>query len=104
MSLTMNQDVRAAALEIVRENREGDPDIQEVYLFPAEAEIRLIYIDSNTTPNRGNDAVTPFYFGRDLQGGLPYRSAIALIRPEERAMLHPPEGWGAWSDAEVIKE
>ena len=104
MSMTMNSDVRAAALEIVRENREGDPAIQEVYLFPDEAEIRLVYVDPNTIPHQGDDLVTPFYFGRDLQSGLPYRSAIALIRPEERATLRPPENWGTWTDAEVLKD
>ena len=104
MILTMNPEVRAAALEIVRENREADPDIQEVYLFPDEEEIRLVYVDPGTMPHRGDNSIAPFYFGRDLQSGLPYRSAIALIRPEERAALLPPEDWGTWADAEVIKE
>ncbi len=99
----MNPEVKAAALEIVRENREADPDIQEVYLFPAQDEIRLIYVDPNTMPHRGDSAIAPFYFGRDLQSGLPYRSAIALIRPEERASLFPPENWGTWDDAEVLR-
>lgn len=103
MTLAMDPVVRAAALEMVRENREADPLIQEVYLFPAEEEIRLVYVDPNTMPSRENDSFVPFYFGRDLQGGLPYRSAIAVILPEERETLHPPENWGTWSDAEVIK-
>ena len=104
MSLTMNPVIIAAALEMVRENREADPNIQEVYLFPAEEEIRLVYIDPNMMPHRGNGCVTPFYFGRDLQSGLPYRSAVAIILPEERETLSPPDNWGTWSDAEVIKE
>jgi hypothetical protein len=100
----MDPEVRAAALEIVRENREADPCIQDVYLFPADNEIRLVHIDPNTMPHRGNGSVIPFYFGRDLQSGLLYRSAIALIRPEEREALRPPDDWGTWNDAEVIKE
>ena len=104
MALTINSDVRAAALEIVRENREADPDLKEVYLFPDEEEIRLVYLDPNTMPHRGDNWITPFYFGRDVKGGLPYRSAIALIRPEEFDSLLPPQAWGTWRDAEALKE
>ena len=102
MSLTLNPEVRAAALAIVRENREGDPMLKEVYLFPAEDEIRMIYLDPESRPHRGDGTIRPFYFGRDIPGGLAYRSAIASIRPEERESLLPPEGWGSWEDAELI--
>lgn len=104
MSLILNPEVRDAALQIVRENREADPDIQEVYLFPNDEEIRLVYVDPNTSSHRGNGSITPFYFGRDPKGGLPYRSAIAVIRPEERNTLLPPEEWGTWSNAEAVEE
>ena len=102
MSLALKPEVKAAALEIVRENREGDPSLQKVYLFPAEDEIRMIYVDPTSRSHRGNGAITPFYFGKNVQTGLFYRSAIALIRPEERGTLLPPEGWGTWDDAELI--
>ena len=103
MQTSINPDLRAAALKMVRENHEADPLLEEAYLFPANEEIRLVYIDPNTLPQRAAEFVKPFYFGRDLQSGLLFRSAIALIRPEERYSLLPPEDWGTWNDAEVIR-
>ncbi|MBC7529794.1 MAG: hypothetical protein H7308_19875 [Chthonomonadaceae bacterium] len=104
MPVLLNPELRAAALKIVHENREGDPQLQEIYLFPAEDEIRIIYVDPTSMPNRDAPYISPFYFGKDIQGGLPFRSAIALIRPEERSTLLPPEGWGTWDDAEIVRD
>lgn len=104
MAITLNPEVRKAALEIIRENREAEPALQDIYLFPAEDEIRLIYVDPTALPNRDAPDIHPFYFGRNIQSGLHFRSAIALILPEERETLNPPEGWGTWDDAELLTE
>lgn len=91
-------------MKIIRENRESDRMLKEAYIFPSDEEIRLSYLDPNTSPHRGDINIRPFYFGMDLQSGLDYHSAIALILPDEKAKLVPPDGWGTWDDAEVIKE
>ena len=104
MSQTIGQTVRDIALQLMSDNRESDPELEDVYLFPSEDEIRLIYLDPNSTSHRGNEYVSPFYFGKDKQSGFDFLSAIALIRPEEREILNPPEGWGTWNDAEIIRK
>ncbi|MBW3623675.1 MAG: hypothetical protein KY468_09745 [Armatimonadetes bacterium] len=93
-----NGTIQSAAHHLAREHADSEPGIQEIYLFPNEEEIRLIEIDSTTSPN---EAITPFYFRSDPAKGLPYPTAIALIRPEEK-VLPPPAGWGQWSQAARI--
>lgn len=92
-------EMQTVARQMARRHAESEPGIQEIYLFPNGGEIRLIEIDSTTTPS---PQVEPFYFGPDRVGGIPYPSAIALIRPEEKDKLPPPEGWGGWRDAQRI--
>ncbi len=103
MAITLNPEVKSAALEMARHNLEADPTLQAVYLFPAEDEIRLIYLDPVTSPSKEAPHIHPFYFGRDIPGGMLFRSAIALILPEKRFTLLPPEEWGTWNDAELIE-
>lgn len=88
----------AAAL-LARNNAESDPAVEEIYLFPGSNQIRLIELDATVPPS---GAIEPYYFGADPQSGLEFASAIALIRPEERGRLRPPDGWGDWGDAERI--
>ena len=90
--------IQSAARELARGHANSEPGIQEIYLFPSEEEIRLIEIDATTYPS---EAITPFYFRRDPVNGLPFPTAIALIRPEERR-LPPPEDWGEWDQATRI--
>ena len=105
MPQVIQKSLKDAALEIIRENCQSDPALGDVYLFPSEDEIRLIYLDPNTTRQNSEDIyISPFYFGRDVQGGLDYRSAFALIHPDERVKLLPPKSWGTWNEAEIIKE
>lgn len=94
-------DIRCAALEMADEGRESEPQVREVYLFPSATEIRLVYLDATASPSR-DERVRPFYFAASPTSGLPYPSAVAVIRPEEKKTLSPPEGWGGWSDAERL--
>jgi len=104
LTVTRNTDIRAAALDLAKANIESEPAIQQVYLFPSDKEIRLVHLDSTTPPSRDEETFAPFYFGSNKATGVPYPSAIALIRPEEKDRLQPPHGWGEWKDAELILE
>lgn len=90
-----------AARRLAKASAAAEPNIKAIYLFPKPKEgneIRLIEIDPTTMPS---ETVTPYYFAADLVGGIPFPSAIALIRPDERK-LSPPEGWGTWKEAKLI--
>lgn len=78
---------------------EDTQDIDTAYLFPSDTEIRLVYIDTTARPSPDPQRIVPFYFGADAEGGVPYPSAVALVRPEEKNTLQPPDGWGTWNDA-----
>ena len=100
----MNEAIKREAFTLALANVEAEPAIERVYLFPSNEQVRLIEIDSTTSPTKNGNVVAPFYFGRDLESGLPFPSAIALIRPEEYDTHRPPAEWGDWSDAEIIWE
>ena len=93
------REIREHARKLAEANAEAEPSISDAYWFPAEDEIRLIEIDRETATS---DCVMPFYFGEDPEGEIPVPSGIAIIRPEEKDTLSPPEGWGTWDDAERI--
>ncbi len=95
----MVNDIERAAHNLVAHNVEAEPNLEAVYLFPAEDEIRLIELDPTALPS---EEIAPFYFDPDPRGGIPYRMAIALILPEERDRLAPPSTWGSWEDARII--
>ena len=92
---TLVDDIETAARRLADVNAETEPNVQEIYLFPAVDEIRLVEVDASSLPNK---QMTPFYFGPDPVGSIPFRSAIVLIRPEE-THLSPPHGWGTWASA-----
>jgi hypothetical protein len=99
---TADISVRDAAMELVRDNVRYEPGIVRVYLFPASDEIRLVEIDRNSADA---ETVQPFYFSAYPAGGIPYRTALALITPaDERRRPALPEGWPDWDAAEVIWE
>ena len=105
MPITLSADMEAVARQMVKDNTDDDQHtIQAAYLFPSDTEeIRLIYVDSTAYPSRDDDhVVKPFYFGADAASGVPFRSAVALIRPDEKDALSPPAGWGKWSDALLL--
>ena len=57
--------------------------MERAYLFPSDDEIRLIYVDTTTSPFHDGERLAPFYFGANKAGGPAYLSAVTLIRPEE---------------------
>lgn len=97
-------DIRPVAQRLWQDGVEAEPAIRAAYLFPSDHEIRLVYLDPTTTPSRHGQPISPYYFGANTASGLPYPSAIALIRPEEKDALPPPDGWGTWAQAELVWE
>ena len=88
--------VEQAARKMAAANVEAAPETEAIYLFPDEKEIRLIETDPTTLPSA---EVVPYYFSAAPKSGIPFRSSVALIRPEEAFRLAPPPGWGTWKDA-----
>ncbi|MDQ2730313.1 MAG: hypothetical protein M3Y56_01525 [Armatimonadota bacterium] len=95
-------DLRRVAHELAEANGNSEPAVSVVYWFPAPAEIRLIVVDSTIAPNPLGEAVAPFHFGKDTKGGVPYRSAIAMLAPEDDHQAPLPPGWCSWDEAEAI--
>jgi hypothetical protein len=93
---TETEDIEQAARKMAAANITAAPETEAIYFFPAVGEIRLIETDPTTLPS---EEIVPYYFGAAPQSGIPYRSSVALIRPEEVGQLSPPPGWGNWSDA-----
>lgn len=93
----LSPDILKAAKKLAEANAQSDVHVSEIYLFPSNDEIRLIEIDDTCFPN--GEKIEPFYFAPDAEGEINYNSAIALILPEEKDKLNPPENWGDWSDA-----
>ncbi len=97
MSKAATNDMESAAKRLAAANADAEPAIQEIYWFPDEDEIRLIEIDETAVPYE--DFIAPFYFPADPEGHIPFRSALAMVTPDDKKRLPPPEGWGAWEDA-----
>ena len=102
MTTIQKKNLREAALELVRINIEAEPAIIKAYLFPADDEIRLIYVDPTTSPLRDEERIAPYYFGSNQSSGWHYTSAVALVLPDEDGSAPLPEGWGDWSDADIV--
>jgi len=100
--MAMLADLMTCAELLARDNAEDEPNIREILLFPDEEgeEIRLVEIDPTAMPSQ--DRVVPFYWEPDSQSEFPFRSAIALILPEERNKLKLPDGWGTWEQGRKI--
>ena len=88
--------IRAAAQKLANYNLEAAPETEAIYLFPSSDEIRLIETDPTTL---SSTEIVPYYFGAVPESGIPFRSSVALIRPEEAHRLAPPSAWGTWEDA-----
>ncbi len=91
--------IQEVAYDLAKENRDSESSILRSYWFDSADEIRLVHVDATTLPNDGR--VTPFYFASDAAHDVPYRSAIALVRPEEAEHIALPPGWGDWGNAEL---
>ena len=96
----MNEDIEKHARNLAEFSVGFEPAITEVYMFPSDDEIRLIYVDPTTLPSE--EAITPFYNPPDPKGGIPYPYLVAIILPEEKGLLQLPEEWGDWSNAVLL--
>ncbi|MGI4789438.1 MAG: hypothetical protein ACRYFS_11385 [Janthinobacterium lividum] len=90
------ESIRRVAQRLADYNVEAAPETEAIYYFPHPDEIRLIETDPTTLPS---DPMVPYYFGASPKSGVPYRSAIVLIRPEEAERIATPPGWGDWKEA-----
>ncbi len=95
-SMTNTESIRDVAERVAQDNVQSTPELEAIYLFPSQDTIRLVLIDPVTIPS---EQVVAYYFNAFPQGGVPYVSAIAVIRPEEAFVLPPPPDWGSWADA-----
>ncbi len=90
------ESIEEAARKLAEYNMEAAPETEAVYFFPHPDEIRLIETDPTTL---SDTEIVPYYFGASPASGIPFRSSVALIRPEEAFHLPLPPGWGTWEDA-----
>jgi hypothetical protein len=96
--------IREIAEKLAESNLESDPHIKRIYLFPSKKEIRLVEVDETAVPSGDDSVLRPFYFGASPSQGIEYKSAIALIRPEDERQIGLPPGWGDWSNAVLLRE
>ncbi len=94
--------VHDAGVALIKANWQAEPGIVSSYLFPSDTEIRIVHLDENVPALIAGDRIQPFYFRAMPNGEIPFDSSVAIIRPEERDRLSPPEGWGNWEDAQQI--
>jgi hypothetical protein len=80
---------------------QGETDIEGVYWFPDDAEVRLIEL-TEMIPVTEDGAIRPFYFPASPRDDLPSPSGVALIRPAEFGRLALPQRWGDWQDAKLL--
>jgi hypothetical protein len=94
--------VERQARYLAADNYGVSPDIQRVYWFPDDDEVRLVEVTPQI-PVSAEGEVRPFYFAPSPQDNLPSRSAMAMIQPEEFGKLRLPDGWGDWNSAVLIE-
>ena len=102
-SIRIITDYDEACAHVAQTHGAGDSNVEEIYLFPDEShqEIRLVEVDPSTLAH--GDEMTVFRFGRGSMIGVPYRLALAVIRPNEhQSSISPPEEWGTWNRAKLI--
>jgi hypothetical protein len=90
--------IREQAQLLATENKRSEPDIQKVYWFPDDHEVRLIEV-TPSIPASGDGCVHAFHFRPNPGAKLPAPSGVALIRPDEFGNLRLPDRWGDWKDA-----
>ena len=100
-TMTSRASVRQQAESLAKANREADPDIGDIYWFPADDEIRLVEVVRTPVPVSGGN-LEPFYFPAVPADGIELRSAISLINPEEAGVLKLPADWGTWKGAKKL--
>ena len=90
--------IKRQAEYLAREYREAEPDMDGIYWFPDDDEVRLVEVHRDVAAAVEN-RLAPYYFRASPVDDLPARSAIALIRTDEFRRLELPKGWGDWDDA-----
>ncbi len=95
--------VERQARYLASDNYEAEPDIQKVYWFPDDEEVRLVELTPQI-PVTHDGLLHPFYFRPSPEDDLPSPSAMALIQPDEFGRLRLPDRWGTWSDAVLIEQ
>lgn len=94
--------VEQQARMLAEDNYHAEPDIEKVYWFPDEQEVRLVEL-TELIPISFEGEVQPFYFRASPQDDLPVVTAVAMIRPNEFGHLRLPDAWGQWDDAILIE-
>jgi len=92
------QTIYEVASLLAAAHRQEDPEIQEIFVVedPSGQEVRLLEVSSGIGTV---GAIMPFGFAARPDLGVPYRSVIVLVSPEEKESLdqkelHLPETWG----------
>src|SRR5438270_12642126 len=98
MSSSIPEEIRQAARRLAEANVAVEPEMEAIYLFPSDEEIRLVEVEPGMIRS---EQIIPYHFGPDVEDGTPFPMAIALIHPDD-ITLPPPEEWGSWDDAELI--
>lgn len=96
-------DYDRASEYVARQHGENDPNIIAIYFFPDRDrnEIRLVESDPTTLPHQNDMAV--FRFAPYSLTLVPFRLAVAVIRPEEVNNLTLPAEWNiSWDQARQI--
>ncbi len=88
--------LRDVAETLTAGNIQTSPDLEAIYWFPADDRVHLVMLDPIAIPS---EEMVPFYFNSFPEGGVTYPYAVVVIRPEEKAHLAPPPGWGSWLEA-----
>lgn len=91
-------EVEKMAMRLAVENADAVTDIQEIWFFPNEQEIRLIEINSSIAPD---EEISPFHFPAAPNDGYFLPIAVALINPESKT-LPLPDSWGKWEDGKIV--
>lgn len=97
------EEIERQARFLANENMQADPDIQAVYWFPNQYEVRLVEV-SPSIPSSTDNRVHPFYFQPDPISNLTVASSVALVRPQEVKSSTLPDGWGEWQHVQLLKE
>jgi hypothetical protein len=104
--MTILNSIEEEARWLAQYNKRTNPDIKNVYWFPAENEIRLLETTEEVPFSEEEKDVSPFYFPafRDEDVHIKHKLAIALIRPECFGNLNLPENWGSWDCGRLIND
>ena len=93
----MEQEILEAARKLAMDSSDLYDEGVEVYAFPGTDQIRLVALDPIAMPS--HERIAAFYFGADPKHGVNYPHGLAVVPPEEKGVVPPPEGWGNWDEA-----